>query len=65
MERYQVNIHTDVDGYMEAGVSPYSENGYKGRLIDTVYSDGISYTDWGEFVGTYEECEEYIHSLGL
>lgn len=60
MEKMQVNVHTSVDGEVSTSITKYSEDGYVGRLTDTVYCDGSSYTDWCEFVGTKEECEDYI-----
>lgn len=58
---FQVNIHYDfISDEYSCAISEYSEDGYKGRLTDTVYEGGISYTDWCSFTGTYEECEEFI-----
>ena len=34
----------------------------KGRFLGTCYEGGWSYTDQGLFLGTEEECLEFIHS---
>lgn len=39
---------------------PYHEDGYIGRSTGTVYQDGADWTEWGVFVGTFEECQNYI-----
>lgn len=58
---YQVNGTYDfINDSYEYAISQYSENGYKGRLTDTVYEGGSSYTDWCLFVGDLNQCEEYI-----
>lgn len=57
----QVNRHVDVDDNISYSITNYAEDGYVGILKDTVYSDGYSYTNWCEFVGTEEECQEYIN----
>ena len=56
----QVNMTGRVDGSREYWVSDYAEDGYVGKLTDTVYADGSDTTDWCQFVGTQEECEAYI-----
>ena len=61
-EIFQVNVSTDVDGNKEAWMSKYSPDGYIGRLTDTVYSDGSSYTDWAEYVGIEAECFHYMRN---
>ena len=63
----QVNKHTDVDGNVSYTTSEWSADGYVGELIDTQYIDGASYTNWCEFCGTEEECQEYIrqHSTSI
>ena len=38
----------------------WSADGYKGRLNDTIYVDGASWTDWDLFVGTEEQCAQFI-----
>lgn len=60
---YQVNCHTDVDGREEYYISRAYNGGYVGRETDTVYSDGVSYTDYGVYFGTEEECQEYIKKV--
>jgi hypothetical protein len=42
------------------GTSEWSVDGYKGRLIDTVYEGGCSWTDWCLFVGNEEQCAQFI-----
>lgn len=59
----QVNISTSVDGVETPWVGDYSPEGYCGVLIDTQYLDGASYTDWKVFVGTEQECLQYIEGL--
>lgn len=58
--QYQVNISESVDGDIIPWISEWSEDGYVGRLVDTVYIDGSDTTDWCVFVGTRNECEAYI-----
>ena len=58
---YQVNAYIDIDGFLEYFISEYSKDGYKGRLINTSYTDGNTYNDWCIFSGTLSECKEYIH----
>lgn len=58
----QVNLTERVDGTREYWTSIYSEDGYVGQLVDTVYADGADTTDWCLFVGTQDECESYITS---
>lgn len=57
---YQVNYSEKVDGSSYFWISKYSEDGYVGILTDTVYLDGSDWTDWCQFVGTKQECEEFI-----
>ena len=57
----QVNASYDcVSEGMTYWTGEWSADGYKGRLTDTVYVDGASWTDWGLFVGTEEECAQFI-----
>lgn len=43
----QVNISFDFPtGESRLWTSEWSSDGYKGRLTDTVYEGGASYTDW-------------------
>lgn len=56
---FQVNISTDVEGNEHAWVGRHYDDTYVGRLTDTVYADGVSYTDWCEFVGTEQECQDW------
>jgi hypothetical protein len=56
---YQVNQTIDFDGYLEYFISEYSEDGYRGRLINST-ADGNTYTDWCIFKGTLDECMEYL-----
>ena len=58
----QVNYTTRVYGTSTYWISEWSEDGYVGELTDTIYQDGSDSTDWCQFVGTQEECEEYIKS---
>lgn len=58
----QVNISESVDGVITPWISEWSEDGYVGTLIDTVYSDGTDTTNWCVFHGTEEECKSYIKS---
>lgn len=65
-ELYQVNVHYDlVDDDYSADIIPFDSDGYQGRTTDTVYEDGISFTDWCCCTGSYEECEEYIDEFML
>ena len=59
----QVNISTDVDGNVTPWISDYSSDGYVGELIDQYYEDGADVTNWCVFVGTQEECQEYIGQI--
>ena len=61
----QVNISEKVDGQVTAWISDWSEDGYVGELIDTQYLDGADRTNWCVFVGTQEECQEYIKTREL
>jgi hypothetical protein len=57
---FQVNctvFHTGEEVYR---ITSWSSDGYKGWLTDTVYEDGCDQTNWAEFVGTFDECLEYI-----
>lgn len=57
----QVNMSYDfVSDSVTYWTSEWSADGYKGRLNDTVYEDGASWTDWCLFVGTDEECAKFI-----
>ena len=61
METKQVNIscrHYFDEEEIHAWMSDYTEDGYAGRLIDTVYADDTpsDYTDWCVFAGTEGEC---------
>ena len=57
----QVNASYDcVSEGMTYWTGEWSADGYKGRLTDTVYVDGTSWTDWCLFVGTEEECTQFI-----
>lgn len=58
---FQVNLsYSLIDDNFDYWVSEYSEDGYRGRLNETVYQDGVDYTEWCLFVGTKEECNNYI-----
>lgn len=58
---HQVNSSYDcVSDTTSYWTSEWSVDGYNGRLYDTVYGDGASYTDWCLFVGTEEECAKFI-----
>ena len=59
----QVNISENVDGIITPWISDWSEDGYVGELIDTVYFDGADRTNWCVFCGTEGECQEYINNL--
>ena len=48
-EMYQVNCHINIDGREEYYMSRAYNGGYVGRETDTVYSDGVSYTDYGVY----------------
>ena len=57
----QVNMsYNHVSGCTTYWTSEWSVDGYKGRLNDTVYEDGASWTDWCLFVGTEEKCAQFI-----
>mgnify|MGYP007122046160 CR=1 FL=1 len=57
----QVNASYDhVSDSMTYWTSKCSEDGYVGRLTDTVYEDGASWTDWCLFAGTEEKCAQFI-----
>lgn len=58
----QVNRHVDINDNVSFSITNYSEDGYVGILKDTVYANGYSYTNYCEFVGTEEECKNYIAS---
>ena len=58
----KVNRHVSVDGDVTFTITNWSEDGYVGWLTDTVYENGSDSTYWCEFVGTQEECEEYIRT---
>lgn len=58
--KQQVNVTDYVDGRREYWISEYSADGYSGALVDTVYKDGCDTTNWRVFVGTEEECQQYI-----
>lgn len=58
----QVNFSEYVDGSYNYWMSDWSSDGYVGKLTDTVYMDGSDTTNWCLFVGTEEECREYIAS---
>ena len=62
MNMKQVNLTEKVTGESYYWVSQYDINGYVGKLTDTVYTDGADTTDWCLFVGTEEECEDYIEA---
>lgn len=58
---HQVNCSYDfVSDSMSYWTCEWSADGYKGRLTDTIYEDGASWTDWCLFVGTEEECTQFI-----
>lgn len=60
-EIWQVNINTDADNESSAFVSRFSPDGYQGVTINTYYADGCTdTTDWAVFVGTKEECQQYV-----
>jgi len=61
-ETFQVNVITDVDNNVSYNITRYSEDGYRGTTIGTVYVDGYDSTEWCVFVGTHQECTEYIKS---
>ena len=59
-EMYQVNVSERVNGETIAWVSRFSEDGYQGKLTDTVYHDGgADTTDWCVYTGSEEECENH------
>lgn len=58
-----VNYTELVDGEHYHWISEYSKDQYTGKTVDTVYLDGCDTTDWGQFVGTHEECEAYIKEI--
>lgn len=64
-EFYQVNgYYSHVEELYEYGIIRYNENGHQGRTTGTVYLDGGSdFTDWCLFVGTLEDCQQYIESI--
>ena len=62
-EMYQVNVSETVDGQTIAWVSRFSEDGYRGKLIDTMYSDGADTTDWCVYTGSKEECENHAFKI--
>lgn len=53
---YNPTVSNDVHYW----TSEWSADGYKGRLYGTVYKDEASWTDWCLFVGTKEECAQFI-----
>ena len=57
---FQVNHTIFWTGEEAYRITGWSSDGYKGWLTDTVYEDGCDQTNWAEFVGTYDECVEYI-----
>lgn len=56
----QVNMSCDVSENITYWTSEWSEDGYRGYLTDTVYEDGVSYTNWCLFAGTEEQCAQFI-----
>ena len=50
-EIYQVNCHINIDDKEEYYMSRAYNGGYVGRETNTVYSDGVSYTDYGIYFG--------------
>lgn len=56
----QINITTTVDNDITVWMSDYSEDGYVGELVDTVYMDGADRTNWCVFHGSLKECLEYM-----
>lgn len=62
MCEYTVNLYVEFDSE-EYDIVPYHT--YRGRTTNTTYVDGESYTEWGVFSGTLEECQEYVkeHSV--
>ena len=65
MNMKQVNVHYDVNGDCYANIVDYAEDSYRGVLIDTIYLDGSSYTDWCAFCGTEQECINYCNEHNL
>ena len=62
---YQVNINYNlVDDSYSAQIVPFDIDGYQGRTVDCEYEDGVSYTDWCSFTGSYAQCQKYIKELG-
>lgn len=59
MEKYQVNVTYNY-GDVYAWTSLWCSDGYVGRLIDNVALDDCQETNWCVFVGTKEECEQWI-----
>lgn len=57
---YQVNVSESVDGTIEPWIIEYDPNGYRGILVDVSYINGSDRTNHCEFVGTYQECIDYI-----
>lgn len=61
MESWQVNININADDVSSAFISRFSLDGYQGVTINTRYADGCTdETDWAVFVGTKEECQQYV-----
>ena len=57
----QVNASYDfVSDSMTYWTGEWSADGYQGRLYDTIYVNGASWTDWDLFVGTEEQCAQFI-----
>jgi hypothetical protein len=57
----QVNASYDcVSNSITYWTTEWSVDGYIGRLTDTIYENGVSWTDWCLFVGTEEECAQFI-----
>lgn len=57
----QVNVscrHSFEEETKSAWISNFSEDGYRGRLTDCIYSDNTpnDYTDWCVFAGTEGQC---------
>lgn len=61
IEIWQVNINIDADDVSSAFITRFSPDGYQGLTVNTRYADGCAdVTDWAVFVGTKEECQQYV-----
>ena len=57
---FQVNIVRSLREGERYTITRHSANGHVGITIGMAYQDGYDCTDWCLFIGTWEECQEYI-----